>query len=304
MGKSKEVATSREQFVPLAEEQPRRSERSRAWCRFKANRMSVIAGAFIILLCLMAIFADTVVPHDPLEIYSGKRGVGPSSEHLMGFDHVGRDLFSRVIYGSRVALIVGLGASSIAVIIGVMVGVTAGYFSGWPDSLLSRLTDTLMAFPIIALLILLAAIVGPSLVTTVVVIGVTSWAIYARVVRAQVLSLKRQEFVVAALAIGASDRRIIFRHILPNVMAPVIVLVTLGVGTIIILEAALSFLGLGIQPPTPSWGGTLSDGRAFILLFPHIAMAPGIMIVLTVLAFNLLGDGLRDALDPRQKDIT
>jgi ABC-type dipeptide/oligopeptide/nickel transport system permease subunit len=266
--------------------------------------MAVIAGAFIILLCLMAIFADTIVPHDPLEIYSGKRGVGPSSEHLMGFDHVGRDLFSRVIYGSRVALIVGLGVSSIAVIIGVMVGVTAGYFSGWPDSLLSRLTDTLMAFPIIALLILLASIVGPSLVTTVVVIGVTGWAIYARVVRAQVLSLKKQEFVVAALAIGASDWRIIFRHILPNVLAPVIVLVTLGVGTIIILEAALSFLGLGIQPPTPSWGGTLSHGRAFILLFPHIAMAPGIMIVLTVLAFNLLGDGLRDALDPRQKDIT
>ncbi len=304
MGKSVEVATSKEQIVHVAEELPRRSERSRAWRRFKANGMAVIAGAFIILLCLMAIFADTIVPHDPLEIYSGKRGVGPSSEHLMGFDHVGRDLFSRVIYGSRVALIVGLGASSIAVIIGVMVGVTAGYFSGWPDSLLSRLTDTLMAFPIIALLILLASIVGPSLVTTVVVIGVTSWAIYARVVRAQVLSLKRREFVVAALAIGASDRRIIFRHILPNVLAPVIVLVTLGVGTIIILEAALSFLGLGIQPPTPSWGGTLSDGRAFILLFPHIAMAPGIMIVLTVLAFNLLGDGLRDALDPRQKDIT
>ena len=299
-----EVATSKEQIVPVAEELPRRSERSRAWRRFKANRMAVIAGAFIILLCLMAIFADTIVPHDPLEIYSGKRGVGPSSEHLMGFDHVGRDLFSRVIYGSRVALIVGLGVSSIAVIIGVMVGVTAGYFSGWPDSLLSRLTDTLMAFPIIALLILLASIVGPSLVTTVVVIGVTGWAIYARVVRAQVLSLKKQEFVVAALAIGASDWRIIFRHILPNVLAPVIVLVTLGVGTIIILEAALSFLGLGIQPPTPSWGGTLSHGRAFILLFPHIAMAPGIMIVLTVLAFNLLGDGLRDALDPRQKDIT
>ncbi|MCY3901214.1 MAG: ABC transporter permease [Caldilineaceae bacterium] len=299
-----EVETSKEQIVHVAEELPRRSERSRAWRRFKANGMAVIAGAFIILLCLMAVFADTIVPHDPLEIYSGKRGVGPSSEHLMGFDHVGRDLFSRVIYGSRVALIVGLGASSIAVIIGVIVGVTAGYFSGWPDSLLSRLTDTLMAFPIIALLILLASIVGPSLVTTVVVIGVTSWAIYARVVRAQVLSLKRREFVVAALAIGASDRRIIFRHILPNVLAPVIVLVTLGVGTIIILEAALSFLGLGIQPPTPSWGGTLSDGRAFILLFPHIAMAPGIMIVLTVLAFNLLGDGLRDALDPRQKDIT
>lgn len=298
-----EVATSKEQIVHVTEELPRLSERARAWRRFKAYRMAVIAAAFIILLCLMAIFADTLVPHDPLEIYSGKRGVGPSIEHLMGFDHVGRDLFSRVIYGSRVALIVGLGASSIAVIIGVMVGVTAGYFSGWPDKLLSRLTDTLMAFPIIALLFLLASLVGPSLVTTVVVIGVTGWAIYARVVRAQVLSLKRREFVVAALAIGASDLRIIFRHILPNVLAPVIVLATLGVGTIIILEAALSFLGLGIQPPTPSWGGTLSDGRAFILLFPHIAMAPGIMIVLTVLAFNLLGDGLRDALDPRQRDI-
>jgi len=298
------VGQAKDRIVPLPVELSRRSGTSRAWRRFKANRMAVIAGAFIIVLCLMAIFADTIAPHDPLEIYSGKRGIAPSIEYPMGFDHVGRDLFSRVIYGARVALIVGLGASSIAVVIGVMLGVTAGYFGGWPDTLLSRLTDTLMAFPIIALLILMAALLGPSLATTVVVIGVTGWAVYARVVRVEVLSLKEQEFVVAARAIGTSDRRIMFRQILPNVLTSVIVLATLGVGTIIILEAALSFLGLGIQPPTPSWGGTLSHGRAFILLFPHISIAPGIMIMLTVLAFNLLGDGLRDALDPRQKDIT
>jgi len=296
------IASSKEQAVSVTDELSRRSETTRAWRRFKANRMAIVGGVFIILLCLMAILADYIAPYDPLEIYSGMRGVGPSQEHPMGFDHVGRDLLSRVIYGTRVALIVGLVASSIAIVIGVAVGASAGFFGGWTDSLLSRLTDTLMAFPLIALLIVLAAVLGPSLATTVVVIGVTVWAQYARVVRADVLSLKEQDFIVAARAIGASDRRIIGRHILPNVLAPVIVLATLGVGNIIILEAALSFLGLGVQAPTPSWGATLSDGRAYILLYPHIAIAPGVMIVLTVLAFNLFGDGLRDALDPRQRD--
>jgi peptide/nickel transport system permease protein len=297
-----EVASSKGRAAPVIDELPRRSERTRAWRRFKANRVAVAGGLIIILLCLMAIFADYLAPFDPLEIYSGKRGVGPSAAHPMGFDHVGRDLLSRVIFGARVALIVGLVASGIAVVIGVAVGAMAGYFGGWTDALLSRLTDTLMAFPLIALLIVLAAVLGPSLATTIVVIGITVWAQYARVVRAEVLSLKEQDFIVGARAIGASDRRIIVRHILPNVMAPVIVLATLGVGNIIILEAALSFLGLGVQAPTPSWGATLSDGRAYILLYPHIAIAPGIMIVITVLAFNLLGDGLRDALDPRQQD--
>lgn len=296
------IASSKEQAVSVTDELLRRSETTRAWRRFKANRMAIVGGVFIILLCLMAILADYIAPYDPLEIYSGMRGVGPSQEHPMGFDHVGRDLLSRVIYGTRVALIVGLIASSIAIVIGVAVGASAGFFGGWTDSLLSRLTDTLMAFPLIALLIVLAAVLGPSLATTVFVIGVTVWAQYARVVRADVLSLKEQDFIVAARAIGASDRRIIGRHILPNVLAPVIVLATLGVGNIIILEAALSFLGLGVQAPTPSWGATLSDGRAYILLYPHIAIAPGVMIVLTVLAFNLFGDGLRDALDPRQRD--
>jgi peptide/nickel transport system permease protein len=279
-----------------------RSEVRQAWRRFRANRAALVGLAFIILVILVAVFADYLSPYDPLEIVSGMRGVGPSREHPFGWDHVGRDLMSRVIYGSRVALTVGLVASAVAIVIGVAVGVTAGYFGGRVDASLMRLTDTLMAFPLIALLIMLAAVLGPSLTTTLIVIGTTTWATYARVVRADVMSLKEKEFIVAARALGVRDARIIVRHMLPNVLAPVIVLATLGIGSIIILESALSFLGLGIQPPNPSWGGTLADGRAYITLYPHISIMPGIMIFLTVLAFNLFGDGLRDALDPRQMD--
>jgi peptide/nickel transport system permease protein len=207
-----------------------------------------------------------------------------------------------VIFGSRVALVVGLVASIMAVSIGIVIGAAAGFFGGWVDTILSRLTDTLMAFPIIALLVVLAAVLGPSLTTVIIVIGATGWARYARVVRAEVLSLRERDFILAARASGVKNGRIIWRHILPNVLGPVIVLASLGVGGIIILESALSFLGLGIQPPNPSWGGILSDGRAFITRFPHIAIAPGVMITLTVLAFNFIGDGLRDALDPHETD--
>lgn len=284
----------------LSPESAHRSEVSQAWRRFRANRLAIIGLIFIILLCLVALFANFVAPYDPINIESGKRGVGPSLEHPLGYDHVGRDLLSRVIFGSRVALIVGLVASTIAVFIGVLIGAAAGYFGGWVDTGLSRLTDTLMAFPIIALLIVLSAVLGPSLTTVVVVIGVTGWARYARVVRADVLSLRERDFIMAARAAGVKDARIIGRHILPNILGPVIVLASLGIGGIIILESALSFLGLGIQPPNPSWGGTLADGRAFITRFPHIAIAPGVMITLTVLAFNFFGDGLRDALDPHE----
>jgi peptide/nickel transport system permease protein len=279
-----------------------RSEARRAWRRFRANRAALAGLALIVLVVLMAVFARQISPYDPLEIVSGKRGVAPSPEHPLGWDHVGRDLLARVIYGAQVALIVGLVASAVAVTIGVAVGAVAGYFGGWVDTVLSRLTDTLMAFPLIALLIVLAAVLGPSLTTTLIVIGTTTWARYARVVRADVMSLKQQDFITAARAAGVKDARIILRHILPNVLAPVIVLATLGVGGVIILESALSFLGLGIQPPRASWGGTLADGRAYITIYPHISIFPGVMIFLTVLAFNLFGDGLRDALDPRQRD--
>lgn len=279
-----------------------RSEFRRGWRRFRANRAALVGMAFIILIVLMAVFAGPISPYDPIKIVSGKRGLGPSRDHPLGWDHVGRDLLSRVIHGSQVALLVGLVASAVAIVIGVAVGATAGYFGGGVDAALMRLTDTLMAFPLIALMIMLASVLGPSLVTTLIVIGVTTWSRYARVVRADVMSLKEQEFVVAARAAGVRDFRIIWRHILPNVLAPVIVLSTLGVGSIIIFEAALSFLGLGIQPPRASWGRTLADGRAYITLYPHISIAPGVMIFLTVLAFNLFGDGLRDAIDPRQQE--
>lgn len=278
-----------------------RSEILQAWQRFRANRAAVVSLVFIGLICLMAILADVIIPYDPTYSYPGMRGQGPTLEHPMGFDHIGRDLLSRVVYGARVALLVGLGATAISVVIGVIVGAAAGYFGGWVDSILSRIVDALMAFPLLALLIVLAAVLGPSLITTIAVIGATTWARFARVVRADVMALRQSDFITAARAGGVQDWRIIYRHLLPNVLGPVIVLATLGVGGIIILESALSFLGLGIQPPTPSWGGTLADGRALIRQFPHITIFPGIFIFLTVLAFNLLGDGLRDALDPRQR---
>ncbi len=281
---------------------PTAKRRSRSLRRFLANRMAVIGLVFVTLMCLVAIFAPVIAPFDPIQdIFSGTRGNPPSSEHWMGHDHLGRDLFSRVIYGTRIALIVGLASSLIAVVLGVAVGAAAGYFGGRIDAFLSLLIDTLMAFPLIALLILLAAVLGPSLTTTIIVIGMTVWARYARVVRAEVMSLRERDFVSAARAMGSQTGRILLQHVIPNVLSSVIVLASLQIGTIIILESALSFLGLGVRPPTPTWGGILADGRAFILRYPHIAIFPGIMIVTTVLAFNFVGDGLRDALDPHQR---
>ncbi len=297
------VSSADRPTTELIADSEHRSEFAQAWRRFAANRMAVAGLIVIILLILMAVFAPLIAPYDPItDVFRGKRGVGPEPGHPFGYDHLGRDLYSRVIFGSRVALTVGIVATTISVIIGVTIGSLAGYFGGWVDNILSRLTDTLMAFPIIALLIVLAAVLGPSLTTTIVVIGITVWSRYARVVRADMMSLRHRDFVTAAHASGVKDWRIIWRHMLPNIMGPVIVLASLGVGSIIILEAALSFLGLGIRPPTPSWGGILSDGRAYILRFPHIAIFPGLMIMITVLAFNFFGDGLRDALDPRERE--
>ena len=286
--------------APAVRAAKNRSELLQSWRRFRANHAALVSLIFLILVCLMALLANILVPYDPTYSYPGMRGVGPSLAHPMGFDHIGRDLLARVIYGARVALMVGLGATVISVGLGVFVGAISGYFGGLTDVILSRFVDTLMAFPLLALLIVLAAVLGPSLVTTITVIGATTWARFARVVRADVMAVRESDYVMAARSSGVKDARIIFRHVLPNVLGPVIVLATLGVGGIIILESALSFLGLGIQPPTPSWGGTLADGRALIRQFPHIIIFPGVMIFLTVLAFNLLGDGLRDALDPRQ----
>jgi ABC-type dipeptide/oligopeptide/nickel transport system permease subunit len=282
-------------------ERVRGSELSRTWHRFRRYKPGLAGGIIVLALVILAVFAPLFAPYSPTEKV-GRRADPPSSEFWLGNDEIGRDVLSRLIYGTRVALIVGVGAMSIALTIGVTVGATAGYFGGKVDQVLSRFIDTLMAFPLIVLLITLAALFSPNLRNVVIVIGVTVWASYARVVRADVMSLREREFVAAARAIGVSNARIIIRHMIPNVLGPIIVLASLDVGSIIILESALSFLGLGIQPPTPSWGGMLSAGRSLMRNAPHIAVAPGIAITITVLAFNLLGDGLRDALDPRQRE--
>lgn len=286
---------------PVEAETKGRSEWSNAWRRFRGNKAAVAGLIMVIILCLVAIFAPWIAPENPSQSFPGMRGVGPSWEHPMGFDHIGRDLFSRVVYGTRYALIVAFAATFLAATIGVLIGAAAGYFGGKTDAVLSRMTDTLMAFPVLALLIVLSVVIGPSLTTTIVVIGVTSWARYCRVVRADIMALRQTDFVLAARAVGSSSWRIILGHMIPNVMTPVIVLASLGVGGVIILESSLSFLGLGLVRPTPSWGITISDGVPVIRDFPHIAAFPGMMIFVTVLAFNLLGDGLRDALDPKQR---
>jgi len=280
---------------------PGPGERRKTWQRFKKHRPALIGLGFIVLLVILALTAQWITPYEPQKVNPRLRGHGPSWDHWLGNDDIGRDILTRIIYGTRIALIVGLGAVSIAVAIGVAIGATAGYFGGKVDFVLSRLIDTLMAFPLLALLLTLSTVFGPSLRNVVVVIGCTVWASYARVVRAEVLSLRERDYVLAARAAGATDRRIITKHVIPNAMGPVIILASLAIGGIIILESALSFLGLGVARPTASWGTMLSDGRDYIRNYPHISIAPGIAIALTVLAFNLIGDGLRDALDPRQR---
>jgi peptide/nickel transport system permease protein len=276
-----------------------RGELWRIWQRFQRNRAALGGLVIIGFILVLALAPGLFAPYSPFKLDSALSGEGPSAAHWFGIDQVGRDLLSRVIYGARIAMIVGFAATGLSLVVGVTVGAVAGYFGGLADAVLMRFVDALLAFPLLVLLIALAAALGPSLRNTVIIIGLTLWATYARVVRAEVLSLRERDFVLAARTIGVPDSRIIARHILPNVLGPIIVLASLAVAGIILLEAALSFLGLGAQPPTPSWGSMLSDGRTYILTYPHIAFFPGIAITITVLGFNLLGDGLRDALDPR-----
>jgi peptide/nickel transport system permease protein len=282
-------------------ERERRSEFRRAWNRFKRYRPAFVGLVFIGLLCIVALIPEVLAPYTATE-FPTTRGASPSWDHPFGADEIGRDLLSRMIFGARVALSVALTATFISVAIGVAIGATAGYFGGWVDSVLSRIVDAIMAIPLLVLIIALVAVLGAGLFTTVLAIGVAIWAQYARVVRADILSLRERDYILAARTIGARTPRIIIRHMIPNALAPVIVIATLSVGSVIILEAALSFLGLGVQPPHPSWGGILSEGRAHMRNFPHISIIPGIAITLTVLAFNLVGDGLRDALDPHQRE--
>lgn len=285
-----------------------RQERTNVLQRFAsallASRTGTLGFAIVLAVIVIALFASVIAPYDPgsqelSRSLSPPAWLGGPPGALLGTDNLGRDIFSRIVYGSRVSLIVGLSAVAIAGTLGFVLGLLAGYYRGWVDSLIMRVADFQLSVPFIVLAIAVLGIIGPSLPNLILVLGITSWVSYARVVRSEVLSLRESEFVVAAHSIGASGLRIIWFHIRPNVMASAVILGSLEVARMIISEAALSFLGLGIPPSTPSWGGMVADGRNYLDSAWWIAAFPGTAIVITVLGINLLGDWLRDTLDPR-----
>jgi len=277
------------------------SQWSLAMRQFRRNRMAIAGLIVMILLYAITLLTPLIAPFDPSvqgDIVA-TRYLAPSAENPMGTDRFGRDILSRTLYGARISLSIGFIAMAIGVGLGTLIGAVAGYFGGIIDSALMRFTDMMLAFPRLILLIVIIALFEPSIFLVVVVLGLTGWMGIARIVRSEVLSLREREFVQAARALGMSDLRIIVRHVVPNTLAPVIVFATLLIGNTILVEAGLSFLGLGVQPPTPSWGNMISEGRDALLTAWWVATFPGLAIVFTVVAFNLLGDGLRDALDPR-----
>lgn len=272
-----------------------------AWKGFKRNKMAMLGLFIIVFFILVAFCAPLLTSYDYKEQVLTDRLQPPSGQHWFGTDDLGRDLFTRVVYGARISLWVGLFSVIGSIVIGTLLGIFAGFYGRWADMLISRLFDILLAFPSILLAIAIVAAIGPSLQNALYAIAIVNVPTFGRLVRARVLSLKEEEFITAARALGMKDRRILFSHILPNSLAPVIVQGTLGIATAIIEAAALGFLGLGAQPPEPEWGKMLSDSRQFIDTAPWTVIFPGISIVLTVLGFNLMGDGLRDVLDPRMK---
>jgi peptide/nickel transport system permease protein len=269
------------------------------WHYFKKRRMAVGGLVMIAIMFLIAGLAFFLAPQDPGKTDVSLKLKAPSLHHYLGTDQLGRDVFSRMLYGSRISLSVGFVAVGISILIGILVGAVAGFYGRWVDSLLMRFVDTMLCFPSFFLILTVVALLGPSIFNIMVVIGITSWMGTARLVRAEFLSLRERDFTQAAKALGVKNPRIIFRHILPNALAPVFVSATLKVASAILVEAGLSFLGFGVQPPAPSWGNILTEGRTYIFDAWWLTVFPGLAILITVLSFNLLGEGMRDALDPR-----
>lgn len=268
---------------------------------FRRNRLAVAGLAAMAALYAVALLTPLLAPYDPVRHgdLMAERLLAPSSAHWLGTDKFGRDVLSRILYGARISLSIGFVAVAISLTIGTLVGAISGYLGDRTDAVIMRFVDMVISFPPLVLLITIVAFFQPSIFLIVAVLGLTQWPGTARIVRAEVLSLKEREFVLAARALGYSHARIVLRHLIPNALAPVIVTATLGIGNVIVLEAGLSFLGLGVQPPTPSWGSMVADGRDYLVAAWWLSTFPGLAIVLTVLSFNLVGDGLRDALDPR-----
>ncbi len=269
------------------------------WRRFRRNKLALFGALIILSLTVVAVIAPLIAPFHPNEQDILHRLEPPSRKHLLGTDDLGRDLLSRIIYGTRVSLLVGFVAVGIAIIIGTLLGLLSGYFGGGLDSLIMRFVDITLCFPTFFLILMVIAFLEPNIWNVMVVIGLTGWPGLTRLVRGECLSVREREFVQAAKALGLSNRRVMFVHLLPNVMAPILVAATLGIGGAILTESALSFLGLGVQPPTPSWGNILTAGKDYITVAWWLSLYPGLAILVTVLAYNLLGEGLRDVLDPR-----
>jgi peptide/nickel transport system permease protein len=294
--------------VPLARP---RSWVEREWVtllRRLVRRRTALFGLLVVLMVMLAaVLAPLFAPFDPLEQDIGQRLREPGWQdaqgrvHPLGTDHLGRDILSRIVYGSRIALVVGLAAVLISGVLGMVIGLVAGYFGGRVDDFLMRLADIQLAFPFILLAIAVIGVLGPSLRNIIIVIGVSSWVVYARVVRGEVLSIREREYVQAAVALGSRHGRVLRQHVLPNTFTPWLVVATQDMARVIVIESALSFLGLGVQPPTPTWGGMLADGRVYLSTAWWLATFPGLAILVTVLGINLFGDGLRDTLDPRLK---
>lgn len=272
------------------------------WRRFRRQHVALIAGLFVLLLILVAIFARWLTPFDAENYFDYDRlNDGPSMMHWFGVDSLGRDIFSRVLVGAQISLAAGVFAVLIGAAIGTALGLLAGYYEGWWDRVIMRICDVLFAFPGILLAIAVVAVLGSGIANVIIAVAIFSIPAFARLVRGNTLVLKRQTFIESARSIGASDATIIFSHILPGTVSSIVVFFTMRIGTSIISAASLSFLGLGAQPPTPEWGAMLNEARADMVIAPHVALFPAVAIFLTVLAFNLLGDGLRDALDPKIK---
>ena len=283
-------------------EKKRRSKLGGIIHRLKKNRAATISLFIIIFIILVAIFAEYLAPYPYAQQDYSLSFAKPSKEHIMGCDQLGRDVFSRLIYGTRQSLLLGVVATTVAIVIGVILGSIAGYYGGWVDALIMRLMDIYQSVPMFLLCVTLAAIMGPSLRNAVLAIGISMVPTPTRLTRASILTVRSQEYIEAARLINASNRRIILTHILPNAIAPIIVMATMTIGINILSGASLSFIGLGAQPPIPEWGAMVSDARTVMREHATLAMYPGLCIMITVLAFNLLGDGLRDALDPRLKN--
>ncbi len=301
VGPSTELEATQPGVTDITDLAAARPLREDIWRRFKRNKLAMVGLVMVILLVLVAIFAPAIAPYEINERDSGNFRAPPSSDHWFGTDTIGQDVFSRVVFGARVSLRIGIIATAMSLLIGLALGSVAGYFGRSLDTLIMRLTDIFLAIPYIVLAVAIASVLGRSENAIIVVLGLTGWLGICRIVRASFLSLRQLEYVEAARALGYSERRIMFRHILPNALQPIIVYGTIAVGFVILSEAALSFLGVGPQYPTPAWGLMVSEAGGTLSTAPHMMFFPGMAIFLTVLAFVFVGDGLRDALDPKLK---